>query len=155
MTFSPTVNHTELEPDGGRIPVTILTIPAGTDTNQALAVTEFPGAVTTNRAVADLRGAKFARISANVGATAAVAGAYLQGQYSLDGGSTFLFLNGLLTTSGGPKTLIDATSSTVTGPWVAIADAAKRASVVVRIVSTGGDGAVDPVLGQVQLQVAK
>lgn len=154
MTFSPTVNHTEVEPDPSRVPIVVLTVPSVTDTNQAAAVTEFPGAVTVNRAVADLRGAKFARISVNVQSVTAVSGAYLQAQYSLDGGSTFLFLNGLLTTSGGPKALTD-TAGTVSSPWVAIVDAAKRASVVLRIVSTGGDGAVDPVFGQVQLQVAK
>ncbi len=153
--MTTTVNHTELEPDGSRIPIVILQIAPTTDTNQAAALAEYPLAASTQRAVADLRAAKFARISANVGATAAVSGAYLQGQYSLDGGSNWLFLNGLLTTAGGPKTLIDDDASTTVGPWSAIADGAKRASVLVRIVSTGGDGVVDPTIGTVQLQVAR
>lgn len=152
--MATTVNHTDLTPAGDRIPVTVLTIVGGTDTNQAAAKTEYPGATTVNRVAVDLRAVRFARLSANVGSVAAVSGAYIQAEYSLDAGSTWLFLNGLLTTSGGPKVLTDTASVTVTSPWVAIAANAQK-EVLVRLVSTGGDGAADPVFGTVALQVSK
>lgn len=122
-------------------------------TDMPSAVTEFAGA-TSGRVRADLRGFKYARLSANVGATAGGTGSVLQVQYSIDSGSNWLYLDGLLTTSGGPAAPIATTASTLTAGWVAIAAGAKVDQVLLRLVGLTGDGTIDPVLGAAFLELS-
>lgn len=155
-----TVNHTDSAPSA-RGPVAFINFLAGaltTDTNQAAAKTEFPGAATDPkflRQIADLRPFRQARLSAYVGSVAGAAGAIIQVEYSLDGGTSWKFLNGLLTTSGGPKVALDGSTSTaVVGAWAPLADLAKADGALLRLVSTTGDGAIDPVIGNITLQLS-
>jgi hypothetical protein len=117
----------------------------------ALTITDIPAALTelaasTNRrAKVDLTNAIVARITARV-TTAGSASAEIRAQYSLDE-STWDYLDG----SSGPAVNI-ATLGTKASGFVALAAAAK-ADVFVRVVTINGDGAADPQIGSIYIQV--
>lgn len=148
--MTTTVNHTNQIPSSAGPRMAVFLTAGATWTDMPAALTEFNGATSARQRV-DLRAFNFARLSANVGATAGAASALLQVQYSLDDGSTWAYLDGLLTTSGGPQAPVGSTNSgtakTNQGPWVALASAAKQDGVLIRLVGLTGDGVVDPVLG--------
>lgn len=118
-------------------------------TNMPAALTEFNGG-TTARQFLDLRPFRFARLSANVGSVAGNTAAELRVQYSLNGGSTWAYLDG----SAGPAVVVDDDASWQVSNFVAIADAAKVESALVRLVGITGDGAIDPVFGAVTLELS-
>ncbi|HXJ69618.1 MAG TPA: hypothetical protein VNM39_11980 [Verrucomicrobiae bacterium] len=145
------VNHTDQELNL-RGPVTDVFLTAGaTWASIPAALTEFNGA-TSARVRKDLRPYSKVRLSANVGATAGPAGCILQLQYSLDNGATWAYVDGLLTTSGGPQVSIATTATTAAGPWVAITALAKSAQVLLRLVGLTGDGSTSPVIGAVHAE---
>ncbi len=143
------VNHTNTT----RGPVTEVQLSVGaTWTDQPAAVTEF-GGLTTGRKRVDLRPYNLARLSVNIQGVAGATTDLLQVQYSVDGGSTWLYLDGLLTTNGGPQAPVGVTNAAINttqyGPWAVIAAAAKTESTLIRLVGLGGDATVDPVFGNV------
>lgn len=149
--MATTVNHTDQEVNlRGPIQDVFLT-PGATWATIPAALTEFNGA-TSARVRKDLRPFNKVRLSANVGATAGPAACILQLQYSLDSGATWLYLDALLTTAGGPQVPITSTASTLTGPWVIITPLAKAAQVLLRLVGLTGDGATSPVIGAVHAE---
>lgn len=144
--MATTVQHTNQQPSQRGPFLSVFLTAGATWTDMPAALTEFNGATSARQRV-DLRAFNFAKLSANVGATAGAAGSILQVQYSLDDGSTWAYLDGLLTTSGGPQAPVATIAKTQTGPWVAIAAAAQRENVLIRLVGLTGDGTIDPVLG--------
>lgn len=95
------------------------------------------------RALADLTGAVECRLCTHV-AAAPLAGLKMCEQYSLDAGSTFVFMDG--TVDGdcgaeGPQTSLAATGQTCSA-YTTIA-AAAAAPVLLRLLTDDGDGAID------------
>lgn len=155
--MATTVQHTNQIPNNAGPRMEVHLTAGATWTDMPAALTEFNGA-TSGRKRVDLRPFNFARLSANVGATAGAANAILQVQYSLDDGSTWAYIDGLTTTSGGPQAPVGSTNSgtakTNAGPWVAIVAAAKVEGALIRLVGLTGDGTVDPVLGAASVTFA-
>jgi hypothetical protein len=108
-------------------------------TNMAAALTEFAGTV-HRRCRVDLTNAGRCRLTARV-STAGAAGATLKAQYSTDE-SVWTDLT---------ATLSLAAIGTVASVWQAVPAGAKG-DVVVRVVGQGGDGAADPVIGNVLIE---
>lgn len=109
-----------------------------TVTNIPAAVTEFPGLYRTKL---DLTNADQVRLVARVG-VAGSASAVLKAQYSTDE-SAWSDLT--------PTASLAAVATPATA-WAAVPAGAK-ADVFIRLVTSGGDGAADPQVRQVQLQV--
>ncbi len=112
-------------------------------TNQPAGVTEYAG-TTVRRMCLDLTGCTQIRIFWT-GTANGAAGAKLAPQYSLDSGATWFFFDG--TAHGAIGSIAPQVSIAVAAPAVsayAPIIAAARASVLVRIVGEGGDGALDP-----------
>lgn len=124
---------------------------AVTFTNIAAAITEIPaGAGARNRA--DLSNTTQIRVVAGV-TTASAAGAVLAVQYSLDNGSTWVFSDGGSSyTSGVSAAASLAATGTIGGTWRTVPTAMKT-DVVLRLVTVNGDGAADPVVGRMDVQV--
>ncbi len=118
-------------------------------TNQPLAATEFRG-FTHNRVRVNLADVTDAKLSVYVDGTAAITGATLYVEYTttLTGGSGWA----ALAASGALSCPIDATGGNQTAAWTAIATLAK-ADVLLRLVGVGGDGARDPIFGNITLWV--
>lgn len=135
---------TATPPANGKTSQVLLTTGV-TITNVPAALTELAGATTTRQRM-DLTGVGYARLSANVATLAAAT--EIRVQYSIDGGSTFAYLDG----GTGPAVSLAATG-TVVSKWVKVA-AAAQGDVLLRVVTIGGDGALDPVVGTVALQIA-
>jgi hypothetical protein len=121
--------------------------------NSTLAVTNVPAntvewntAGTNRRTAADLSGAIECRLCVNI-ATNALAGMIACGQYSLDSGSTWAYLDGTADGECGaaqPQVSWAATGYAC-GSYVNIAEAAKTL-VLLRAVTDVGDGAIDPTI---------
>jgi hypothetical protein len=108
------------------------------------ALTELAGS-TNRRTKIDLTNALQARITARV-TTVGSASAEIRAQYSLDE-STWDYLDG----SSGPGVNISTLGTKASG-YVTLANAAK-ADVFVRVVTINGDGAADPQIGSIYIQV--
>ena len=111
-------------------------------TDQPAALTELFG-TTEHRTKIDLTSASTVRLVARV-ITEGASGAVLRAQYSTDE-STWDYLDG----STGPEVAIDSTG-TIASVVVNLASGAKD-DVFLRIVGVDGDGAADPVLGNIIL----
>ncbi len=116
-------------------------------TNIPAALTEWNGANRT-RTKLDLTSSREARVTAAV-TTAANAAAEIRIQYATDGDAqaTWAYLDG----GSGPLVNIGAVGGRASG-WVALAATAK-ADVWIRVVSINGDGAADPIVGLITLQL--
>lgn len=124
-----------------------------TDLNQPAALQEFPLAATQRRLEADLTGKSQARLQVQV-VTVGFAGSKLGVQYSTDSGSTWFWLTGTASASApaaGEYVAIDSAGLRL-GAWVTLASAA-RTDVLLRMVSKDGDGAVDPAIVHVAIEV--
>lgn len=113
-------------------------------TNQPAAVTELLG-LTVHRTKINLTNTGTVRLVARI-LTAGVAGAVLRGQYSLDGGGSWAYLDG----ATGPSLAIDATG-TIASATVNL-EAAAKADVVLRVVGVNGNATADPAFGLIELQ---
>ena len=138
------LNHTNTSPQE-RGPRTIfVATPGVTVTNIAAALTDLAASI---RVPVDLRPFTKVRLSANVTTATSVGTPELRLQYSLDN-STFAYFS-----TAGP-----AVSTVGTGvkssEWVAIPAAALKGNVVLRLVTIGGDGAEDPVIGSVVVELS-
>lgn len=76
------------------------------------------------------------------------AGSTFRVEYSSDGGSNWNYLDG----TSGPQVAISASGSLLIGSWVTLSAGARTGDVLLRIVGLGGDGVLDPGVGQVWLQ---
>jgi hypothetical protein len=115
-----------------------------TVTNVAAATTEFNGG-TTRRALTNWIAAQEVRFRASV-ATVGSAGTTMGPQYSVDGGSTWLAMDGTAAGDLGaiqPQVAIDSLGS-VASSWITLPSTARAPSVLVRVVTDGGDAAADP-----------
>lgn len=105
---------------------------------------------TQRRYRADLSGFTEARIGWQAQTTTGVAGSKITFQASSDGGSTWLFIDGSANTTAigaeGPQAAYDTAAGTLSAPtsWTAIG-AANQTDVLLRVVTDGGDGVIDPV----------
>jgi hypothetical protein len=164
--MATTVNHTNSSPLL-RGPQMYVPFNAGgliTDTNQASANAEFPGAATdvlSLRTIVDLRAFNYAKLTVYIGTVVPDEDSYLGVKFSVDAGTTWTFLNGLTLLSGGPaigsQLAIDTgsalTASTpVASPWVALTALAKAENAWLRLDSTRGDGVIDPLYGNIGVQ---
>ena len=123
------------------------TVAGGVWTNMPAALTEFAGAAPFRaRRLFDLTLYTQARMVASLG-VAGAANAELRAQYSTDGGTTWLYLDG----ADGPKVNISALMVR-SGAWVNLATGAK-ADAQLRIVGINGDGVLDPNFGIIDLQL--
>ena len=113
-------------------------------TNQPAGLTELFG-TTVGSLKADLTSAAQVRLIASV-ATAGAAGAAIRAQYSTDQ-SSWNYLDG----AAGPSVSVGTTGLKVSA-WVNVTGAAK-ADVFIRAAGIGGDGAADPALANILLQV--
>jgi len=109
-------------------------------TNQPAALTELAGS-TARRLKVDITLATQVRLTVNV-TRAGAAGATLLAQYSLDGSSWQAL--------GTPVAI--NTTGTLAGAWQTVPSAARR-DVFLRVAGQGGDGAADPIIGTVIVQV--
>jgi hypothetical protein len=116
-------------------------------TNMAAALTEFASSPNSSRTAADLTNASEMRIVVGVTSTPGSASAQMRVQYSTDE-TTWNYVDG----ASGPAASIATASVTSRGSWVTI-DAGAKADVYLRIISINGDGAADPNLRSVQVQV--
>lgn len=107
------------------------------------------GAATTTRVIADLRGYKEARLGANV-VVASDAGAKLRVQYSLDGGSTWAYLDN----NTGCNLAADAAGVAVTS-WVMIGaqDNSDWDSVLLRVVGISGTATLSSSFANIWLEL--
>lgn len=137
---------------GGRPALYVISGNNLTDTNTTAAEREFMG-LTIRRISADLTGRSQARLVITVG-TAGVSGTQFGIQYSVDSGSNWFFLTGVAS-GGSPGTgdtvTIDA-QGVRTGAWATLA-AAARTDVLLRPVTRNGDGATDPNVTHIALEV--
>ncbi len=116
-------------------------------TNMPAALTELNGA-TRSRVKVDLTAAVNVRLTAAVSVVGAAGAAY-RVQYATDGDAqgTWAYLDG----NAGPSVTIDALGGRVS-PWATLV-AGARADVWLRVVGINGDGAADPIVGNVVLAV--
>ncbi len=116
-------------------------------TNMPAALTELNGA-NRSRVKVDLTSATEVRVTAAVSVVGAAGAAY-RVQYATDGDAqgTWAYLDG----GSGPSVTIDALNGRVS-PWVTLV-AGARADVWLRVVGINGDGAADPIVGNVALAV--
>lgn len=110
-------------------------------TNMPVALTELFGNV-HRRLLVDLTDVDKIRLSARV-STVGAASAFIRAEYSTDESVWSNLTGNTLGLNGSPSTRATA--------WEAIPAGAKG-SVFVRIVGSGGDGALDPVLGTIMLE---
>lgn len=142
-----TVNHTNSSPSSYG-PRSVAVLSEGvTVTNIAAAKTDLGAGI---RLQADLRPFTKVRLGAVV-TTQAANGGELRLEYSVDGGSTWAYFD---TTGSGPAVPFLATGSKVS-EWETIPAGAKPGGwTVIRAVTISGDGAEDPVLGTVTIELA-
>jgi hypothetical protein len=167
--MATTVHHTTqtINPRGPQLYVPFNAAAALiTDTNASASALEFPQINTDPlswRTIVDLTAFNFAKLNIYIGTVAPDEDWYLGVQYSVDGGSTWAFLNGLTLLSGGPAigSQLAADSGTalttqapVASPWTAMTAASKAENAWLRLLSTRGDGVIDPVFGNVGVQFA-
>ena len=138
------LNRTNTSPQERTRSVTVLSAGA-TLTNIAAALTDYSAAL---RVGADLRPFSKVRITGNV-TTQAANGGEVRLQYSLDN-STFAYFD---TTGSGPAVSLIGTGVKFS-EWETIPDAAKRGSIVLRLITISGDGAEDPVVGTITMELA-
>lgn len=112
--------------------------------DQPAALTELLGK-TQYRSQVDLTNASRVRLVADV-VTGGVAGSQLRGQYSLNGGGTWAYLDG----ASGPAVAIDVAGA-ISSAWVDL-EAAAKADVLLRVAGILGDAAGDPALGLVYFE---
>lgn len=131
-----------------------LNVASAADTNAPVNKHEWVANTTTRRQPADLRGFEQVRLVHQTSTTAGAAGSKVSAQFSLDGGSTWTFLDGTADGAIGaatPQTPYDTAIGTLaTSAWATLA-AAARAEVLLRIV-TSGDGVADPIMFQLYLE---
>lgn len=153
---TPTSSVAGLRPVQGR---TITICARGTTstvaawTNQPAATTEFYG-VTTLRQLADLSGCTQMRISHSTCGVVGVAGAKAGVQYSTDGGTTWIFMDGSADGDLGtetPQVAID-TLVTQSSAWMTLASGA-RTEVLLRGVGDDGNATADPTITGFILEV--
>lgn len=124
-------------------------VASAADTNSPAAKQEWPVAANTRRHTIDLTGMVECR-SAFQASVAGFAGSKIAPQFSTDGGTSWTYLDGTADGtpigSAQPQSAYDATGTGAgpsTSAYTAIA-AAARTTVLVRWVTSGGDGIVDP-----------
>ena len=115
--------------------------------NMPAAPTEF-FAGTWARALFNCTFVSSCRLIANM-AVAGTANSFLFAQVSTDGGTTWASLGATGTTS--PACRVDSATVVNSSPWVSIR-AGYRRDVNLRVVGSGGDGAIDPQFGHVGIQ---
>lgn len=167
--MATTVNHTNSSPSprGPQLWVPFNTAAALiTDTNEAAAATEFPGVDTdilSFRTIVDTRAFNFAKLSVYIGTVAPDEDFYLGVQYSQDAGSTWAFLNGLTLLSAAPAigsqlAADSGTALTVSTPvassWATMTALSKGENTWLRLLGTRGDGVIDPVFGNIGVQLS-
>ena len=118
-------------------------------TNMPAALTEFFGG-TTRRQVTDLLGFTQFRLVAEVGAVGVVAAAYLTLQYSPD--NVVAYATAAHANAGNAHRLVLTAGGLLVGSWNDLVYAACVDSVYLRIVGTGGDGAVDPTFFKIRAE---
>jgi hypothetical protein len=120
---------------------------AVTFTNMPLALTEVFSTI-NRRIYADLTNYTSVRIYAGGGTNGDTA-AELRGQYSLDDGANWLYLDG----AAGPTVSIAALNGNPTqvGSFVLL-EAGAKADVLLRIAGIGGNGVIDPTVGNLGLE---
>ena len=121
----------------------------GSWSNMTTAESEFPGGSTEGRMVFDLSGYQYCRVSTSMlsGLTGAP-GAFMYPQYSTD----FSAWSSLSAGGGSaPSCRLDVVGSTA-GSWVPMAAGARR-EVWIRIMGVSGDGAMDPLPGNISLEL--
>jgi hypothetical protein len=128
--------------------LTIADRAASTWSNMPSALTEYKG-VTRHRTVVDFTHATAVRMVTRVN-VAGASGANLYCQYSIDSGTTWLYMDGTATPTGG---CLLTSAATVAGSWINLPSGAKTDPVWLRIVGLAGDGAADPQFGTIQVQV--
>lgn len=124
---------------------------ATTWTAMPAATTEFPG-TNVRRKMFDASGCTRVRLITRP-STVGAAGATLGCQYSLNGGTTWFFVNGAADGDLGsvsPQVAID-TAGVLTSPWATLA-AAARTDALWRVVGDNGNGVIAPVFPYVNLQ---
>lgn len=120
---------------------------AAVDTTPPAALREVDNTA-RNRSAADLTGYSRARLIGQV-TTASATTAEIRGQYSIDQGSNWTYLENAGT---GPKIGIASTTSTKVSSWVTL-QAAAQADVWLRLIHIFGDGAASPAYGNMSLEV--
>lgn len=132
-----TVNHTNKTPNS-RFPSTLLLTHAGaTLTNIASASTDYSASV---RTVVDLTPFNFIKLVVNVTTGVAASGSLNVFKGSTPAAFTNAVSSGALTSTA----LVDS-------GWIALADADKIPQAVLSLETHGGDGAADPVVGQISV----
>lgn len=116
-------------------------------TNQPSTLREFPTGNNSERTKADLTNATQIRIVARIN-TAGATAAELRPQYSTNSGSTWNYFNAAGSTPGVSLVAAGLASSA----WATM-DSGAKADVWVRVIEINGDGASDPIIGHVQVQV--
>ena len=124
----------------------------GVYTNMPAALEEL-GNTATRRRIVSLRGFTQFRIVLTVGATASTAGV-LGAQYSLDAGANWAGLdNGTAATQSTVTAAITPANTVVQSAWATINTAAAINDILLRLTVSGGDGAEDPELGTMVVEV--
>lgn len=128
--------------------------PSAADTNSPATRREWPVGATNRRHPANLTGYSEARLIGHF-STPGAAGSKISVQYSLDGGTTWAFLDGTADTTpigaATPQLALDS-SVLVTSAWVTIPLAA-RTDVLLRVVTSDGDGVTDPIVLLLALEI--
>jgi len=131
-------------------------VASSADTNSPAAKQEWLTGLTTRRQTADLTGRTQARLALQT-AVPGFAGSKMSIQYSLDGGTNWVYLDGTADATpigaATPQVAYDTAAGTLTTSSWATIHAAARTEVLLRIVTSGGDGIVDPTVFYLWLEV--
>jgi len=124
-------------------------VASSADTNSPAAKQEWLAGLTTRRQTADLTGRTQVRGALQT-AVPGFAGSKLAFQYSVDGGANWVYLDGTADATpigaATPQLAYDTAAGTLTTSAWATLHAAARTEVLLRVVTSGGDGIVDPTL---------